>query len=302
MAAHRRSVAVVNAAFPRLTARDLNGGDVSLPGGLPGELNVVVVAFRRGQQALVDSWLPWLEQKAAADARLRYVELPTIGRRWAPARPAIDGGMASSISDDATRRRTLTVYTDVRRVTATLGIDDRGTIWLFVVDRDGRVTWRGSGGFDPSTAEALAAAFDGTGRPNDDDVEQFEMAFDPRFRLPLAALGVTPTTAHVTIGPDRLVACFGPWVLRTTPANVRAVCLTGPYRGYRAIGARLSMADHGLTFGSTVARGVCVLFRDPVRGLDPLGLLRHPGLTLTVAQPERFASAVRRYADLPEAP
>ncbi len=63
------------------------------------------------------------------------------------------------------------------------------------------------------------------------------MAFAPRFRLPLvAALGVTPATAHVIAAADRLVARFGPWVCRTTPANVRAVRLTGPYRCHRAIG------------------------------------------------------------------
>ncbi len=296
-----RNLAVVSATFPSLMARDLTGRDVSLPAALPGELTVVVIAFRRGQQRLVDSWLPWLERTAAADATLRYVELPTIGQQWAPARPAIDGGMASSISDEATRRRTLTVYTDVRRVTAALDIDDRSTIWLYLVDRKGGVRWRGSGAIDVSTAAALAAAID-TERPSEDPVEQFEMAFDPRFRLPLAALGVTPSTAHVTIGPDRLLACFGPWVVRTTPSNVRAVDLTGPYRSYRAIGARLSVADRGLTFGSAVTRGVCMLFREPVHGLDPLGLLRHPGLTVTVARPEVFAAAVRRHADLAEEP
>ncbi len=296
-----RNVAVVSATFPRLMARDLTGRELSLPAALPGELTVVVVAFRRGQQRLVDSWLPWLERTAAADARLRYVELPTIGQHWAPARSVIDGGMASSISDEATRRRTLTVYTDVRRLTAALDIDDRSTIWLYLVDREGRVRWRGSGPFDSSTAAALAAAVD-TECTSEDPVDQFEMAFDPRFRLPLAALGVTPSTAHVTIGPDRLVACFGPWVVRTRPSNVRAVCLTGPYRSYRAIGARLSAADRGLTFGSAVARGVCLLFREPVHGLDPLGLLRHPGLTVTVAQPEAFATAVRRCADLAGTP
>ena len=249
----------------------------------------------------MDTWLPWLERMAAADGRVRYVELPTIGQQWAPARSAIDGGMASSIRDEATRRRTLTIYTDVRRVTAALDIDDRGTIGLYLVDRDGRVRWRGSGAFDPSTAAGLAAALD-IGGTNEDEAEQFEFAFDPRFRLPLAALGVTPSTAHVTIGPDRLVACFGPWVVRTTPSNVRTVCLTGPYRGYRAIGARLSMADRGLTFGSSVAGGVCMLFREPVGGFDPLGILRHPGLTVTVADPEAFAAAVRRGADLAERP
>ena len=115
------------------------------------------------------------------------------------------------------------------------------------------------------------------------------MAFDPRFRPPLAALGVTPATAHITAAADRLVACFGPWVCHTTPANVQTVRLTGPYRWYRAIGPRLSLADHGLTFGTTTARGVCLLFWEPVSGIGPFGVIRHPGLTLTVADPRRCA-------------
>lgn len=133
---------MVSASFTRVMARDLTGRDVSLPTGLLGELTVVVVASSRGQQELVDSRLPWLEQMAAADAGLRYIELPTIGQQWALDRSAIDGGMAAPISDEATRRRTLTVYTDVRRVTAALDIDDHGTIWLGPVDREGRVRWR----------------------------------------------------------------------------------------------------------------------------------------------------------------
>jgi len=301
----------VSVLFPVLAARDLTGRTVSLPADLPGELTVVVMAFRRGQQGAVDSWLPWLEQMAATDPRLRYVELPTIGQQWAPARSVIDGGMASAISDESTRRRTLTVYTDVRRVTAALGIDDRSMIALMLVDREGRVRWRGSGAFAASTAGVLAAVVqagvgDGNGRGREigarggdgDEVEQFELAFDRRFRPQLAVLGITPSTAHVTIGPDRLQARFGPWVVRTIPSNVRGACVTGPYRAYRAIGPRLSMADRGLTFGSAIARGVCLLFREPVRGLDPLGFVRHPGLTVTVARPEEFAASVRRFAGL----
>jgi hypothetical protein len=82
---------------------------------------------------------------------------------------------------------------------------------------------------------------------------------------------------------------------------VRAVHLAGPYRWHRTIGPRLSLADHGLTFGSTPARGVCLLFREPVRGIGPLDVIRHPGLTLTVADPQRFAAAVSHYAGLPAA-
>ena len=148
-------------SFPRLAARDLDGRDVMLPAGLPGEWNVVVIAFRREQQELADSWVPWLEQRAAVMPRLRFVELPAIGLQWQPARPVIDGGMAAAIRDQQTRRRTLTVYTDVRRVTVPLGIGDRSTIWLFLVDRAGRVRWRGSGGWDAAAAATLAAALDG---------------------------------------------------------------------------------------------------------------------------------------------
>src|SRR5512142_3000291 len=117
-------------SFPQLAARDLGGREVALPAGLPGEWNVVIVAFRRQQQELVDSWVPWLEDLAATTPGLRFAELPAIGLRWQPARPVIDGGMAAAIRDQQTRQRTLTVYTDLRRVTAPLGIGDQNTIWL----------------------------------------------------------------------------------------------------------------------------------------------------------------------------
>jgi hypothetical protein len=289
-------------SFPRLIARDLDGREVMLPAGLPGDWNVVIVAFRRQQQELVDSWVPWLEERAAEVPGLRFAELPAIGLQWQPARQVIDGGMAAAIGDQKTRRRTLTVYTDLRRVTAPLGIGDRSTIWLFLVDRAGQVRWRGSGGWDPATAASLAGAL--AGLPEHaaapaPGAGQFEMAFDPRFRLPLAALGVTPATAHVTVTAGHLIACFGPWTCRTTPANVRAVAVTGPYRWYRAIGPRLSLAGHGLTFGTSTARGACLQLREPVPGIDPLGVIRHPDLTLTVADPDGFAATVRHYAGLP---
>jgi hypothetical protein len=295
---------MTGAWFPQLAAHDLNGREVALPAGLPGEWNVVIIAFRREQQELVDSWVPWLEQRAADDPRLGFVELPAIGLQWQPARPVIDGGMAAAIRDQKTRRRTLTVYTDIRRVTVPLGISDRDTIWLFLVDRAGQVRWRGSGGRDAATAAALTAALaelPGHAAPapaGGQGAGQFEMAFDPRFRLPLAALGVNPATAHVTLTPDRLVACFGPWVCHTAPSNVRTVSLTGPYHWYRAIGPRLSLSDHGLTFGTTTTGGVCLQLRNPVPGIDPIGLIRHPNLTLTVADPQQFAAAMRDCAGI----
>ncbi|MGZ8763329.1 MAG: hypothetical protein ACXW2Y_08395 [Acidimicrobiia bacterium] len=129
-------------------------------------------------------------------------------------------------------------------------------------------------------------------------IEVFQFAFDRRFRVPLALIGVTPSTAHVTLTSERLVARYGPWLCETPIQNVIEVCTTGPYRWYTSIGPRGSFVDRGLTFGTTPAGGACVLFREPVSGLVPRGSFRHPGLTVTLAEPDRFVTSVRRRASL----
>ena len=161
--------------------------------------NVSALGFGTTFQRMWNLYLAYSE----AGFRLGFVELPAIGLQWQPARSVIDGGMATAIHDQKTRRRTLTVYADIRRVTVPLSICDRNTIWLFLVDRTGQVRWRGSGGYDAAAAAALTAALAElpgvTAAPAPaagPGAGQFEMAFDPRFRLPLAALGVTPATTH----------------------------------------------------------------------------------------------------------
>jgi hypothetical protein len=279
---------------------------VVLPDDLVGERNVVIVAFRREHQSLVDSWVPWLEARAEADPGLRFYEMPTIATRWSPGRPMIDGGMASAIGDPVVLRRTITVYTDTRRVTDGLGIEHTDTISLFLVDASGAVRWRGEGGFASATADDLAAALDRSAAPDDHaspeaspaHATQWDFAFDRLARPLLAVIGVVPSTAHVTLDGDRLVARFGPWSCETTVDNVLDVQVTGPYKAYRALGPRGSMVDRGLTFGTTAAGGVCICFREPVHGLDPFHAIGHPGLTVTVADREGFAAAVRSAAGL----
>lgn len=133
---------------------------MDLPEGFAGERNVVLVAFSRHHQSLVDSWVPWLEERAAADAGMRFYELPTIGRMWAPARNFIDGGMAAAIRVPAILQRTFTVYGDVDRVTKPLGIADRSTIALVLVNAAGDVRWRGTGGFTTAVAHDLEVALE----------------------------------------------------------------------------------------------------------------------------------------------
>ncbi len=93
---------------------------------------------------------------------------------------------------------------------------------------------------------------------------------------------------------DGLRVRLGPWLVTTPLSNLAGAEVVGPFSALRGLGVRLSLADRGLTFGTTTERGVCLRFREPVRGIDPWGLLRHPGLTVTVAEPDLVADAVTR--------
>jgi hypothetical protein len=123
-------------------------------------------------------------------------------------------------------------------------------------------------------------------------VQRFEFRFEPRFRRLLALLGIRPSTAWVRVDADDVTVRFGPWRLCTTRENVAGVEQGGPYRWWRVIGPHLSASDTGVTFGTTTAAGLCVRFLRPVPALLPGGRPRHPGMTVTVADPAALARAL----------
>ncbi|VVJ18650.1 Uncharacterised protein [Amycolatopsis camponoti] len=116
---------------------------------------------------------------------------------------------------------------------------------------------------------------------------EFAVGFPPLRR----ALG---HRSGLELDADGLRVRLGPWFVSTPLSNVAGAEASGPYHPLRGLGVRLSLADHGLTFGTTTEGGVCVRFHEPVPGIDPWGLIRHPGLTVTVAEPDLVAEAINR--------
>jgi hypothetical protein len=127
--------------------------------------------------------------------------------------------------------------------------------------------------------------------------EIFDFRFAPAYRRLARLFGVTPATSQVVVGEETFEARFGPWRVRTDLDNITGVDITGPYLLVKTAGpARLALTDRGLTFATNGDRGVLVTFRTPVKGLEPLGVLRHPELTLTVADVEGLAALLRTRA------
>lgn len=146
--------------FPRVDGSSLEGERLGLPSGFKGALNVVIVAFKREQQADVDSWTPFLKSVGALRPDLRVYELPTLGRGYRMMRPFIDGGMRRGIPDVAVRAATITLYIDKAPFRESLRLRDEDRIYLLLVDQQGRVFWRTEGRFDERGGAAMVRRID----------------------------------------------------------------------------------------------------------------------------------------------
>lgn len=147
----------------------------------------------------------------------------------------------------------------------------------------------------PKPRGRRAAAAKPTPAPHVEPPRRSTFAFAFGVRMALAALpfGVTPFTTGLDIEDGELRVRFGPWSLRTPLDNIEGAEVTGPYTWFKVAGpAHLSFKDRGLTFATNADRGVCIKFKEPVAGLVPKGVIKHPALTVTVDRPDDLVAAL----------
>ncbi len=120
---------------------------------------------------------------------------------------------------------------------------------------------------------------------------EFPFRFDPGAALLLRLAGIRPSNSRVILTDGDIEVEFGRWRLATPISNIAGLEITEDYRFYRAIGIRGSFVDGGVTFGTSTARGLCIKFVEPVPGV--IGRLRHPAMTVTVADIEGLATELR---------
>ena len=124
---------------------------------------------------------------------------------------------------------------------------------------------------------------------------RFSFAFTRPYRLAGLPFGVTPSTAWVEVDGPALRVRFGPWSLRTDVGNVAEVSESGGYAFLKTAGPpHLSFSDRGISFATNGERGLCLSFHHPVPGIEPTGRLRHPGATMTLAEPAAFRAALEQ--------
>ena len=130
---------------------------------------------------------------------------------------------------------------------------------------------------------ALFSLFQGQasrGKTDDLDYSQF-----------LNKVNAGEVTSVTITDAGTLLATFGFLKLETPLANIDEAHVTRNYRWWTAAGARKSLVDNGLTFGTNRSAGVCIHFREPVP--SPVRRKGHPALTVTVTDLDGLVQRLR---------
>jgi len=148
--------------FPVVQAQSLAGRAYHVPGDLPGEHTMLILMFQRWQQHLAASWCSHLEPLMIDGHAFCTYTLLVRSNVYTLARPFIDGSPPACALDAVALDHTLTIYTDVRQMMASLQIASAMTITVLLIDRSGAIRGRGQGGYDHGQAATLKRALGST--------------------------------------------------------------------------------------------------------------------------------------------
>lgn len=128
--------------FPKIEVETLSGKELVLPDDAEGKVVLIGVAFVREAQGMLDSWMNYFEELCQGK---EVYELPLIESNfWKIFSGFIDGGMRSGIPEKK-HDFVGTHYGDVSEFKEKLGISDTNYGYVFLIDEDGYIKFKGKG-------------------------------------------------------------------------------------------------------------------------------------------------------------
>lgn len=145
--------------FPKITGIDLEGKTQELPAIFKNKHNLVIVAFKREQQSEVDSWIKATEPLLKENQNLSFYEIPLIYELSTFKRMWVNNGMRMGISDEAARKRTITVYTNRDEFFKITKMQE-DKIYALLINDSGKILWSEEGVADESKILSLKKYLD----------------------------------------------------------------------------------------------------------------------------------------------
>jgi hypothetical protein len=131
--------------LPRFEARTLDGRLLVLPDSAAGRTTMVGFTYRRELGEELSKWLTEFARKFPDSVGFLGYEIPMMGRRIPGVlRGVISSGMKRAIPPER-HRWYAPFYGDAEQYAAAFGMNDRSTVHVALLDREGLVRWRFNG-------------------------------------------------------------------------------------------------------------------------------------------------------------
>jgi len=99
---------------------------------------------------MLESWVQPFEREFGKDSRFAFYEIPMLNSAWVVRSWIIDSGMRSGIPVEK-HGSVVTYYGDYSSYQEALGMIDTNLAYVFLLDKNGIVRWRGQGYSNPET-------------------------------------------------------------------------------------------------------------------------------------------------------
>jgi hypothetical protein len=146
------------AVFPSITSYSLDKQKVTLPSGMEGQTDLLILSFAPEQQHEVDSWLPVAQGLQHSSFQFRYYQLPIQGRENFIFRWWASSSMRSNQTDPETWHWIVPLFVDRQPFLRDLNIPNEKQVVALLVDRQGHILWRASGPLTEDKRASLLAA------------------------------------------------------------------------------------------------------------------------------------------------
>jgi hypothetical protein len=150
------------AVFPAISSYSLDKAKVNLPGDLAGQNNLLLISFEPEQQKEIDTWMPFAQALQHTNFNFRWYRLPVSARENFIFRWWENSSMRSEETDPETWPWIVPLYVNKDEFRSALQIPNEREIVALLVDRQGHVLWRASGGFTPVSRASLTSALTAT--------------------------------------------------------------------------------------------------------------------------------------------
>ncbi len=144
--------------FPQVTSYNLAKQKVTLPGGMAGKTDLLLISFAPEQHHDIESWLEAAQAIQHSNFQFHYYQLPVEGRENFVFRWWETSSLRSDQNDPESWPWIVPLFVERHTFMAALNIPNEKQVVILLVDRDGHILWRASGPMTPDKRASLMAA------------------------------------------------------------------------------------------------------------------------------------------------